>query len=125
VLQLWLGVRVGHAVPAVRVHDDVLVRIYLVIGGEDRRGRADVIHQPDAYQRRRGDPAREQRAVDVAQRGQRRVDERDVLRQELRDLGVRCVRRERDRPLDVTEERCGARLLDHAWAGFLAGIIAE
>src|SRR6201999_952416 len=94
VLQLWLGVRVRHAVPAVRGHDDVLVRRDLVIGGEDRGGRAELVHQPAADQRRRRDPGGEQRAVDVAQRVQGGVDECDVLREELRDLRVRRPWRE-------------------------------
>ena len=104
--ELAFRVSLGPAVPAVGIDRDLLVgRVDLVVRGVHGRGRADVVHQPDADQRRGRDPAGEQRAVDVAERVQRLRDELDVLGQELRDLGVGRMRRERDRPLDVAQER--------------------
>ena len=91
--------------PAVRVHGDVLGRGDLVVRGEHRRRRADAIHQARAEQAFGADPPGQQRAVDVPQGVQRSRDEVDVLREEIRHLGVGRVRGQSDRALDVAQER--------------------
>src|SRR6266511_2351123 len=89
VAELPLGMTAGQVVHAEWIDRDLLVPRYLVVRGEDRGRGTDLVHQADAEQAVRGDPARQQSAVDVPQCVQDIVGQVDLLGEEVRDLLVR------------------------------------
>src|ERR1017187_7154756 len=103
--ELALDVGRGDHVTGERVDRYVLARGDLVVRREYRGRRADRVHQSGTEQAPRGNPAGQQRAVYVAQGVERRRDQVDVMGEELGHFDVGRVRRQRDGPLDVAEER--------------------
>ena len=73
--------------------------------GEDGRRRADLVHQPDREERRRGRPPSQVDAVEVAERAVRGLLVIPPRSEVLGDLHVRRLVRELGRPPEVAEER--------------------